>query len=371
MKVRNIFFVCYVVLVAAAGLLLTEVVSQKVNSANGIYIPLAIALRPYQGAWSVLDPHLGYAHAETEALVKKLQEKYSWIDGFVVYSKRAPADLERPIILAMGGSTTDGVRSEHSWPEELSKLLAQRGISGTVVNGGTVGYSTNQELLKLVRDGLEFKPDIIISYSGVNDIERYVKLPYPMVHPYQRYTLEFLTRPPYSPLFPNTIYLLNQILWGSQPARMTATLGVRSSETLGQQYERNMALMAAIARAGGAKFYGIIQPNAYVSPGGHSRDPEKEGAKEGIPAEYVAGPAYIAGVKDLYEQISDIPTRLPFVHSFISIFDGEDGTYVRDGFHATLKGDHVIAEKVLDLIYADLSVRKTRSLEQPVSAKER
>jgi lysophospholipase L1-like esterase len=359
MKLRNIFFVCYAVLVAAAGLLLAEIISQKVNSANGIYIPLAVTLRPYQGAWSVLDPHLGYAHADTEVLVKKLKEKYSWIDGFAVYSKRAPAALERPIILALGGSTTDGVRSDHSWPEELSKLLAQRGISGTVVNGGTVGYSTNQELLKLVRDGLEFKPDIIISYSGVNDIERYVKLPYPMVHPYQRYILEFLTRPPY---FPNTIYLLNQILWGSQPARMTATLGVRSRETLGQQYERNMTLMAAIARAGGAKFYGIIQPNAYVSPGGHSRDPEK----------YMSpGPAYVASVQDLYEQITDIPARLPFVHSFISIFDGEDGTYVRDGFHATLKGDHIIAEKVLDLIYADLSERNTTGvLEQSVRAKE-
>ena len=172
----------------------------------------------------------------------------------------------------MGGSTTDPVKFDHSWPEELSKLLAERGISGTVVNGGTAGYSTNQELLKLVRDGLEFKPDIIISYSGVNDRGAWGKPPYPMVHPYQQYILEFLTQPAYSPLFPNTIYLLSQILWGSRPARMTATLGVRSSRTLGQQYERNMTLMAAIARASGATFYGIIQPNAYVGPGEESNE---------------------------------------------------------------------------------------------------
>jgi hypothetical protein len=62
---------------------------------------------------------------------------------------------------------------------------------------------------------------------------------------------------------------------------MTFTLGVRSSEALGQQYERNMALMAAIARASGATFYGIIQPNAYVSPGEESRDPEKKRVKGG------------------------------------------------------------------------------------------
>jgi lysophospholipase L1-like esterase len=355
MKFGNFFFVFYVVLVAAAGLFLVEVVSQKVNSANGIDIPLVVE-RPQplleKEKFSVLDPHLGYARAETQA-VKKLQGKYSWIDGFVIYSKSAPADLERPIILAMGGSTTDGVQFDHSWPEELSKLLAQRGISGTIVNGGTGGYSTNQELLKLVRDGLTFKPDIIISYSGVNDRGAYGELPYPMVHPYQRQTLEFLTRPTHSPLFPNTIYLLNEILWGSRPAGMTFTLGVRSSETLGQQYERNMTLMAAIARASGATFYGIIQPNAYVSPGGESRAPEKNRVKGGKLAKK------IAALRGLYGQISDVPARLPFVHSFISIFDGEDRTYIEDGVHATLKGDHIIAEKVLDLIYADLSGRKT------------
>ena len=42
-----------------------------------------------------------------------------------------------------------------------------------------------------------------------------------------------------------------------------------------------------------------------------------------------------------------------------------------DGIHATLKGDHIIAEKVLDLIYADLSRRKTTgALEQSVTVKE-
>jgi hypothetical protein len=36
-------------------------------------------------------------------------------------------------------------------------------------------------------------------------------------------------------------------------------------------------------------------------------------------------------------------------------FYGEFGTFTDDGIHATLKGDHIIAEKLLDLIYADLS----------------
>jgi lysophospholipase L1-like esterase len=266
------------------------------------------------------------------------------VEGFAVYSKKATPNLETPIILVLGGSTTDGVHNDHSWPEELSKLLAQRKVSGIVVNGGTSGYSSNQELLKLLRDGLEFKPNIIISYSGVNDRGDYGKLPYPMVHPYQRATLKFLTSPAYSPLFPNTIYFLNGILWGSSPVRMSATLGIPTRRTLGQQFERNMILMDAIARASGATFYGIIQPNDYVGSGGQLKGPKKE----------VISKHYVAKLRNFYGQIRDVPVRLPFVRSFISIFDGEDTTYADDGVHTTLKGDQIIAARVLDLIYADL-----------------
>jgi hypothetical protein len=57
-------------------------------------------------------------------------------------------------------------------------------------------------------------------------------------------------------------------------------------------------------------------------------------------------------------------------HSFLSIFEGE-GLYQKDGIHATLKGDHLIAEKVLDLILPDLSARQPSGREVPEPATER
>ena len=348
-------------------LLVAEIISRKVNLANGTDIPLlkiqALGSKKAsrRQTISVIDPHLGYARRNTLSRVRELQDKYAWIEGFAVYSKKAPAELDHPVILTLGGSTTDATRGDHSWPEELSKLLSERGISATVVNGGTSGYSTNQELLKLVRDGLEFKPDIIISYSGVNDRGKYSELPHPMVHRYQRYLLEFLTRSQYSPFFPNTVYLINKIL-GAKPTRyLGVTLGVPSRRTLGQQYERNLVLMDAIARASGATFYGIIQPNAYVGPEGEIRTP-----RLGKPH----SADYVSQLQDLYGQIADLPIRHPFVHSFLSILEGE-GLYKRDGIHATLKGNHLIAEKVLDLILPDLSTRQTSRSVVPVPVKEK
>jgi len=372
MKTGSIFFTIYVVVVTAACILLVEFVSRQINLANGIDIPFLRvqaaatndaekASNPHETK-SVVDPHLGFARGKTEPRVRELLGQYTWIEGFAVYSKKAPADLDRPVILTLGGSTTDAARGEHSWPEELSKLLAEKGISATVVNGGISGYSTNQELLKLVRDGLEFKPDIIISYSGVNDRGEYSELPYPMVHPYQRYLLEYLTRSQYSPLFPNTVYLINKVLGGKPPRHIDATLGVPISRTLGQQYEKNLVLMNAIAQVSGATFYGIIQPNAYVGPSGESKTPT--GLRKPKPAEYVSQ------LQHLYRQIADLPSRHPFVHSFLPIFEG-DGLYQKDGIHATLKGDHLIAEKVLDLILPELSASQTSGSDVPEPATER
>jgi lysophospholipase L1-like esterase len=359
------FFILYVVVVTTAAMLVVEFVSRKINLGNGIDItffkidaPVSEKADAYYAheTKSVIDPHLGFARGTAEPRVKELQDKYTWIEGFTVYSKKPLAGLAHPVILTMGGSTTDSARGDHSWPEELSKLLAERGLSATVVNGGTSGYTTNQELLKLVRDGLEFKPDIVISYSGVNDRGENSELPYPMVHSYQRYLLEFLTRSQYSPLLPNTVYLTRKILAGKPPRRTESTLGVPSSRTLGQQYEKNLVLMDAIARASGATFYGIIQPNAYVDPRGEPRTPRN--LRKPKPAEYVSQ------LQDLYGQISDLPARHPFVHSFLPIFEG-DGLYQRDGIHATLNGDHLVAEKVLDLILPELSASQTSERAAP------
>src|SRR5262249_17163111 len=152
MKVGNILFGIYLVLITAAALVLTDFISKEVNLNKGIDMPLIVDQTIFPkvllGAKQIyaLDPHLGYAHDKNDPLIKKFGDKYSWVDGFAVYSKKAITRLEHPIILVMGGSTTDGLHSDHSWPEKLSKLLAQKGISGTVVNGATEGYSSNQEL---------------------------------------------------------------------------------------------------------------------------------------------------------------------------------------------------------------------------------
>jgi len=299
-----------------------------------------------------LDPHLGYAHGADESSVKDIGVNFTWVDGFVVYEKSSSA-LQHPVILALGGSTTDGARFGHSWPEDLSVILKEKGIWATVVNGGTGGYSTSQELLKLIRDGLEFEPDIVISYSGINDRGKYSVRFHPMVHSYQGELLESLSKNSQPNILPSAITLLKKLSGNNSSDPIPFTYGVKSRLTLAQQYRKNMRLMKNISTLYGAEFFGFIQPFAFYKSS-HANDP-------GLVAK---GGGYKESVLALYEEISKLPAEFPYIHDATQILEGHSHVYTTDGVHLEAEGDKVVAEYIFSVIEpaitrADVSRRKS------------
>lgn len=112
-----------------------------------------------------LDPSCGHTY-----LLEK--EEYP---SFITYSYRNPKSEKRPMrLLTLGGSTTSayGVKTS-SWSQKLSLLLKEHGISHVLYCGGIDAYTTGNELVKLIRDGIWLKPDIVISYTGCNNANRY------------------------------------------------------------------------------------------------------------------------------------------------------------------------------------------------------
>ncbi len=290
--------------------------------------------------YNTIDPHLGYAHGIDDPKIRKLNKEFTWIDGFVVYAKEAKQirELQRPVILALGGSTTDGVQYGHSWPEHLARMLRESGTPGTVVNGGTGGYSTNQELLKLVRDGLEFKPDLVISYSGINDRGSYSELPNPMTHKYQRSLLTFLTQNSSSPLLPSTIKVLQRIIGIDTKDNIGYTLGVPTDRTLGQQYEKNMQLMHAVSNSAGAEFVAFIQP--YGNYGKSGIDSENKKIRKN----------YSEKVKALYDEITQLPSRVEYIRDATNILDEYPDLFKEDDVHLLDRGDEVVARHIFNEI---------------------
>lgn len=349
------FYGLYLLVLVVLVCLLTEYVSQRIHRSKGVEVPFLFGtIRSNQKSFgrddfTVLDPHLGYAHGETERGVRALKSKYTWMRGFAIYSKKPLDQLDRPIILALGGSTTDPIQYGHSWPEELAKILEEKGIPATVINGGIGGYSTNQELIKLIRDGVEFGPDLVISYSGVNDRGQYGELPNPMVHKYQRKVFSEIIVRKLSPLFPSTILLLQNFLGHDKRTAVGYTLGMDTSRSIGKWYERNLSLMEAVARASDAKFFAVLQPNAYVGDYEWSAEYERQTRKTA---------KYINSVRELYAEISDLPKRVDYVYDFTKIFSGIKDVYTSDGVHVTIMGNKIIAMQMFQLLTSNVRMGK-------------
>ena len=94
------------------------------------------------------------------------------VEGFEVYG-----DIDNPKaikIVALGGSTTEGqLFFVKGWVPFFVDCLRNNGISAKVYCGGISGYTSTQELLKFERDVLTLKPNMVITYSGVNDLYMY------------------------------------------------------------------------------------------------------------------------------------------------------------------------------------------------------
>lgn len=128
-------------------------------------------------------------------------------------------------IMVVGGSTSANCLYQYrSWPEELYEILKKENRSVTIYNGAVEGYKSIQELAKVMRDVRMIKPDMVISFSGINDVEN-------------------------GPL---------QGEWS------LGAYGKRKRENLFQDWVKNERWMACIAEREGAKFFCFAQPQFHL-----------------------------------------------------------------------------------------------------------
>lgn len=81
-------------------------------------------------------------------------------------------------IVILGGSTTDANSYQiKTWVDFLFEKCVSYEV--TIFNGGIAGYTSTQELIKLLRDVILLKPNMVIVYDGENDAEHnYSHKPY-------------------------------------------------------------------------------------------------------------------------------------------------------------------------------------------------
>lgn len=110
-----------------------------------------------------LDVMLGYTYTLMH------DSKY---DGYYIYGNNEISDYK---ILILGGSNTETNRAPFPCWVEIMFNNYLKGKNVTIFNGAISGYTSSQEIMKLLRDIDGIKPDLVLSYGGYNNLYQYVE----------------------------------------------------------------------------------------------------------------------------------------------------------------------------------------------------
>ncbi len=240
----------------------------------------------------------------------------------------------KPIkILISGGSTSDIALHKENWPNELYKLFLEKKINATIYVAAVGGFSSGQELLKLLRIEWQIEPNIHISYSGNNDGE---DGGYVSSYEQSFYETAYRERAT-SPILPSTIFLFKKALNLSYD-----DLIIKKKDSIPSFifWKQNMNTMKGLAQINGYKFIGILSP--ILGFGNYHQDIEKD--KDIIKR--------IEGYKQYYPQAQKHVLTDSLLYDFTGIFDTIKGQVYKDDSHINSVYQALVAQNVFKLLDA-------------------
>lgn len=259
----------------------------------------------------VLDINLGHNYLS--------QGKYP---GFMVYGREKDEDYK---IVTLGNSTTDGtIYSFKSWSQLLYEKI---GGNVTVYNGGVYAYNSGQEVIKLIRDVLVLKPDMIIVYDGFCDM--YCKDEYP-----------------YSSMYLGRVFRYSKAHIDMENYREEnkgiVCRGIASQDERFDNWLSNIRTMHAIASERGIQFFCFCQP-ALCSKRGKTI--QEKCMLLSTPGEYID-----FQVKKSFREYMGKRMHIPsYIYDLSDIFDDTTDIYM-DICHVREEGNKMIAHEMEKVI---------------------
>lgn len=267
------------------------------------------------GRTDILDVNLGNSYI--------VHGKYP---GFVVYGEDRENDYK---IAVLGSSTVDGtIYSFRSWPEILYQELNGNHI--TVYNGGVSGYTSGQELIKLIRDILPLHPDMVIVYDGQNDTAADVE--YPFAFNYAKKIYDYAGG-----------HLGDAAGVGSHAMVCS---GAVAQKDLFDNWISNIRSMRAIAQDRKISFYSFCMPVLY------SKREKTEKEKNMLVSAHLG--AVKRQMETSFRNFMDMMRDKPeYMYDLSHVFDGQEDVYM-DTCHVWEKGNRIIAGEIKKIILPQL-----------------
>lgn len=234
--------------------------------------------------------------------------------GFQVYGGERENDLR---IVTLGGSTTAAeLFRVKCWPEILYRQFLEAGRNVTIYNGGVAAYTAGEELFKLIRDVGELRPDIVISFSGLNNFK---KNEYPFVPWYLKDIFEAVFK--------------GDFCKGIKNGHMSAA----------QIWVRQEQMMKAICSdVYNAEFICFVQP-MYVS---------KEQLSLNERLMFEVDRAYRENALEFREEASQMARQFDWMIDIQSLLDDKPEVFM-DSAHVYEAGNRIIA----DIIYRQIGIQ--------------
>ena len=191
-----------------------------------------------------VDPLLGWSYSEEE--YKKTNTPT--INNSVLLEFKEGITEKKLDILITGGSTSDMLLNKLNWPHYFHEILKEKKINHRLIVAAVGGYSSGQEVLKILRDYLPQRPTIHISYNGANECfnSSYVSL-------FEQNIFSNLLNES-SFFLPNTVFLLRRKIF-NQPS-----LKPESIEHPSDYWIKNLKVMQSISNAFDYYFISFLQP---------------------------------------------------------------------------------------------------------------
>jgi hypothetical protein len=304
-----------------------------------------------------LDPLLGYAYSSPSDL--PLLDDDSYKDGLIFLKN--PVTEKKIVIL--GGSTSD-IAYEGNWIRPFNEEISAFDNKITLISGAFSGYSSSQELLKLLRDIVPLKPHLVISLSGVNDIGfiQCADPKYPLTHLYVSKIFQFLQKKYGKPVNKESLWNKVASKGNLRPSAMNSSFsigkvvhGFSNNISDFKQWHRNIRLMKSICSEFNIKFISFLQP--IFGFGKYTSSTEEDESFMLFLHKHrgIHGKKYFETLQSFYENAVKIVSNNPdYMVDLTNIFLDEKETF-SDPRHLNQKGNNILCNKIFEyLIYRGL-----------------
>lgn len=284
-----------------------EKISEKANRLEKIGFRLEdfsfsapyVYIRPINLPKRISDSHFGFTNIYQDD-----------IPGFLIHTSQGIPQIK---ILILGNSTSEEkFQRVRSWVEILHDILELEGNGNIIFNGSHAGNNSCMNLGRLIRDGFLLKPDIVISFSGIQDIY------YRVFYSSNEITNRFNTRAncALERKFPSTEFCH----------------GIQNDNSPFEDWKRDEESIHAISKIYGAKSITVLQP---MNMGRKSRNLFEQ----------------VVFHDEIFEKGSKLfresAKNDDFYLNWIGLFDDIDKMYI-DTYHYSQKGHQIIAEMMFE-----------------------